>query len=289
MSSAYIHSCPTPFLQVIVHDIDSIPGLSGLCAGYELGEWRCEAFADHIMEWLPDFCLNWRELRELGAHNSVALLRKAARRVYTSDKFKKRGEFGEILLHACLRHLFKTVPAISKIYYKDSNNDTVKGFDAVHVVANEEERRLELWIGEVKFYNDIKNAIRDVVEELNEHTQRDYLRDEFLAITNKLDADWPWYEQLSRLLDPKTSLDTIFDAACIPVLLTYDSTTTFQHANLDEAYRATIESEFKAQHQAFAGKDLPKRIRIHLILVPLNTKDLLIKQLDSKLKTWQQI
>ncbi|MEN3029932.1 Hachiman antiphage defense system protein HamA [Chromobacterium amazonense] len=37
--------------------------------------------------------------------------------------------------------------AISKIYFKDAVNNTVKGFDAVHVLATQ--NGLELWLGEV--------------------------------------------------------------------------------------------------------------------------------------------
>src|SRR3712207_6996007 len=60
----------------------------------------------------------------------------------SSEKYSKRGEFGELLLHSVIRDVFHSEPAISKIFFKDSANDTVKGFDAVHVV--EVEGSLEL-------------------------------------------------------------------------------------------------------------------------------------------------
>jgi len=63
-----------------------------------------------------------------------------------SDKYKKRGEIGELLLHVICREVFKTYPAITKYFYKDSANNTVKGFDAVHVVVGGD--GLELWLGE---------------------------------------------------------------------------------------------------------------------------------------------
>jgi hypothetical protein len=139
-------------------------GVTGLCVGYESGEWRTDDFVDFIMEWLPEFALNSRERENLVHENAVATLRKAAKLIYKSKKFANRGEFGELFLHAAIRSVFNSTPAISKIFYKSSHNETVKGFDCVHVVGPLDD--LELWIGEVKFYSDLKKAVYDVIPEL---------------------------------------------------------------------------------------------------------------------------
>lgn len=278
---------PREFLKVIVHDATIDPSLLGLCAGYELGDWRAEKFADHLFEWLPDFCLTWSEIENLGSGNCVRLMRQAAKRIYNTDKFIGRGEFGEVIIHAVLRQVYNTLPAISKIYYKDSSNDTVKGFDAVHVVNQED--RLELWLGEAKFYASISNAIHKVVDELQEHTERDYLRDEFVAIINKIEDSWPYYEKLKELLDSNTSLDEIFDCSCIPVLLTYDSSTTNSFSRMSEDYKQEIKIEFRNYYDTFVSKNIPENLTIHLILVPLDTKEQLVENLHQKLTSWQQI
>ena len=80
---------------------------------------------------------------------------------------------------------FKPITHHSEIFYKDAPNDTVKGFDAVHVV--EASDGLELWLGEVKLYKDIVSAVRDVENELKQHTTISYLRSEFAAIWRKVD------------------------------------------------------------------------------------------------------
>src|SRR5262245_48153271 len=117
---------PEPFLVVRVHDPEIQPSLSGLCAGYERGEWRARQLVDHIMDWLPEFALTASECAALGHQNATKLIRSAARRVYESEKFRNRGEFGEVLLHAAIRQVFDSLPAVSKIYYKSANNDNVK-------------------------------------------------------------------------------------------------------------------------------------------------------------------
>jgi hypothetical protein len=278
---------PTPFLEVLVKKLSLQPGLTALCAGYETGEWRYKQLAKHLIEWLPEFALTYSELKELGAHNAVPLLAQAAKSVYTSEKYQKRGELGELLLHIVLRQTCTTVPAISKYYFKDSPNDTVKGFDAVHVVATPKD--LELWLGEVKFYDDIQSAIRDVTKEINAHLERDYLHAEFTAITNKIDPAWPHAKKLAKLLHKNTSLDQVFTRVCVPALLTYDSPTVAGYKESSAAYRKAFESEVLKNHTSFSGKKLPANIQVRLFLIPLRKKKDLVKAFDGELKRWQSI
>lgn len=276
---------PDPFLVVRCQRADLDPNLTAVCAGYELKEWRCKQLASHLLEWLPEFALTEKEREGLAAHNAVTLVGQAARAIYTSAKYKKRGELGELLLHVIIRQVFDTVPAISKYYFKDASNDTVKGFDAVHVVISNAE--LQLWLGEVKFYEDIARAITDVVAELALHTQREYLRSEFAAITNKIDDSWPHADRLKKLIHRNTSLDTIFDAVCIPVLLTYDSPTIAKFDDVTTTFRAAFEEEVLCHRDTFARKKLPQNLRIHLFLLPLKLKAELTREFDEKLKTCQ--
>lgn len=275
---------PAPLLKVRVSDFEAEPWLVAMCAGYENGEWREDQLIEHAMEWLPEFSLKYSEWSSLGASNAVKLVRKAAKAIYNTEKFKNRGEFGELFLHIILRQVFGTIPAICKMHYKDSRNDTVKGFDCVHIVSKEEV--LELWIGEVKFYKEINSAIRDVVEELYDHTERDYLRDEFVAITNKIDETWPHSEKLKMLLDENSSLDEIFDSVSVPVLLTYDSNAINSHERVTNDFKAAFEKEVRENWEKFKGKELPDCIDISLILLPLRSKVEIQKKLHEELQTW---
>ena len=277
---------PTSLLTVIVDEQTFAPPMRGLCAGYERGRWRCEQFAEYLMEWLLDFVFPDDELDRINSSSARAAMRRAAQQLYQTDKYLRRGEFGELLLHALLRQQFHSVPAIRKIYFKDSPNDTVKGFDAVHVVAHDES--LELWLGEVKFYADLGDAIRAVTTELSEHSATDYLRTEFAVILNRLGPGFPHADRLRSLLSPTTSLDTVFTALRIPVLLTYDSDTTARHASMSQDYMHDLEEELRAAHRQFAGGQLPVDVALYLILIPLATKEALIRALHSKLEGLQR-
>lgn len=275
------------FFKVVIHKNDDLPDLMGLCAGFENKFWRKEQLADFIFNYLPEFALSHTELEGFDSLNIIPKVRKAAAAVYQTEKFRNRGEFGELLLHAIIRETYETIPAISKIFYKDSPNDTVKGFDAVHVIANQDS--LELWLGEVKFYQDIYGAITDVIEELKNHSEIRYVKNEFITISNKIDNNWEHAEKLKDLLDPSTSLDDVFDKTCIPVLLTYDSKITGKHSTYCEEYITEIESELVHFHNKFCSDlgDFP--LTVHLFLLPLQSKKDLITTLEDKLKTWQKI
>ncbi|MCL6695255.1 HamA C-terminal domain-containing protein [Acinetobacter baumannii] len=285
MGNQTLLAMPDPFLEVRVHKTDLDPNLLTMCAGYELGEWRETQFADHVMQWLPEFALNYQEVRSMSAHNAVALLQKAARSIYQTDKYQSRGEFGELILHIILRQFFKTIPAISKIFFKDSRNDTVKGFDSVHVVYDG--NTLDLYLGEVKFYTNINRAISDVIAELEIHTRGDYLRSEFTAILNKIDAEFPLATELRDLLHANKSLDTIIDSLVIPVLLTYESDTISQFNRVTEDFKEALEKEVNDNWEKFSSKGLPQDFRIELILLPLKSKKSFIECLDGMLDKWK--
>ncbi len=280
---------PPPFLSARIHRLDIAPSLTGLCAGYERGEWRAAQFADHVMKWLPEFALTASEYEAIRGVNAVDSLRLAAKLVYESDKYQKRGEFGELILHIAIRQVFQSLPAISKIYYKTARNETVKGFDAVHVVGNDDD--LELWLGEVKFYSDVTSAIREVVSELRDHLSTDYLRSEFMLIINKIDDSWPHAKALRKLLSPDTSLDQVFRRACVPILLTYDSSSLASHSLCADGCPDDLLEELKRHHADFTSRSrtLPREVRLHLFLLPLNTKEVLIQVLHERLRAWQAI
>ena len=184
-------------------------------------------------------------------------------------------------MQSSAKNLVQSLPSV-KIFYKDAPNDTVKGFDAVHVV--EAFDGLQLWLGEVKLYKDIVSAVRDVANELKQHTTIPYLRSEFAAIWRKVDHSHPHRDALLALLENNASMDDVFTRICIPVLLTYDSATVAAHGRTDDAYEAAITSEFEQHYHRFIGVDLPAELKIILILLPMNTKAKLLDQFDAKLK-----
>jgi len=239
------------------------------------------------MEWLPEFCLSFSEHESIKGTNAVSQLRAAAHTVYDTDKYDRRGEFGELLLHTMLRETQKTQLAISKIFFKDAVNNTVKGFDAIHVIDTPQ--GLELWLGEVKFYKDIGKAIADVVAELEVHFKDDYLKREFLLITRKLDPAWSGTLKLKELLHRNTSLDKIVSAIVVPVLLTYESATTQAYKQACAKYTQRLAAELAQLHGRFKKANTVTRVRVELFLFPMSCKADLLDQLHKRLIAAQDI
>lgn len=276
---------PEAFFELVVHDIDSKPGLTGACAGYEQGRFRNDGIADYLFEWLPEFALKYSELEEFNSGTAMRLVKQAAKTVYNTEKYKQRGEFGELILHALLREVFKSEPAISKIYYKSAVNDPVKGFDAVHIVENAQE--LELWLGEVKFYKDGQAAIREIIAEIKDHTEADYLKQEFILIGTKLDRRWKYFEQVKDLISQRKSLDDVFTRLCIPALITYESECVASHDKVSDDFREKLGTEIRNLAGKFSASGLPA-LRVHLFLVPLHQKEHLVTLLHDKLEGLQK-
>lgn len=276
-----------PFLKVLISKLESDVELVGFCAGYENGSWRADEFSRYLVRNLPQFTLPIEKWEDFQSSTAVEQLSRSARAIYTTKKYENRGEIGELILFAIMRTHYQSEPLVSKFFFKSSSNDTVKGFDAIHIVNSESGP--ELWLGEVKFYTLISAAIRDVVSELDDHLKTDFLREEFMWIDNKLSFGSSKYPEIQAMLDDSKSLDEVFETLHIPVLLTYKSKAVGDN-NVDGAkYRQEIEQELASYFQAFVGKGLPQKVSIHLLLVPLEGKAKLLKSFDDRLKALQTL
>lgn len=288
--SLYEKIRPEPFFEVRMHAPSAAAGavgLLGLCANYESGRWRASELADLLFDYLAEFALEYSELQSFHAGTGRRQLKKAAELMYASDKYKSRGEFGELLLHAVCREIYESEPALSKIFFKGSVNETVHGFDSVHVVAVGDD--LELLLGEVKFYADISSAMTAVAAELEEHLAADWLRKECMLITNRLDPAWPHSERLRELISERRTLDRVFRSIRVPVVLTYDSSCVAQHSSEDDPYPAEFDKELRGIHTRFGRRKLPTHVVLDLVLVPVLDKAALVGELDRKLRIFQRL
>lgn len=259
-----------------------------MCPNYDQQRWRAEELAAHLCRWLPEWALRYGERPDTATMMEMA--RRAALKVYAADSYESRGELGELLLHAVIRHEFETDIAVSKIFFKDSANDTVKGFDCVHV-SRAEDGELDLWLGEAKLYTRRSEAIASAAEELVEHLKRDYLRDEFAMVVDKLDEAFPSTADLRDLLDEERPLDQIVARLHIPIFLAYDGKLIREHRMVDDEFVTAMEIEAQAARQALMekidGNPLPQEVVIDLIILPVEDKKRLAELFHKELRQWQ--
>src|SRR4051812_43724464 len=96
------YATPARFFTARVEVREDDPQMTTLCAGYERGEWRKVDFVSHLFDFLLEFALKWSQLQQLNSATATRMIEDAARRVYESEVYAGRGEFGELLLHAAL-------------------------------------------------------------------------------------------------------------------------------------------------------------------------------------------
>jgi hypothetical protein len=252
------------------------------CAGFEVEQWRCTAFADHMIEWIADYALREDEL-DVNHGNMYVRLKQAAVRVYATDKYAKRGEFGEIALHAICRSFFDTIPLAPRVFYKTSSNDVVKSFDMAHVRYLAKDQ-FEIWLGESKFYKSGTEAIASAVESIKQHVDAGFLRHEKLLLGPQVSKNLPHADAIRRLLASQTSLDALFSNAVFPVCIACDSNAIAAHKAHTEEYLAAVLKELVSYRDKFNESGLPSQIRMVLIHIPLGSKDRLAAAFDLRLK-----
>lgn len=282
--SAYAN-IPDPLFTCLYDSVATPDAQALYCAGFELQAWRCEALADHIMEWLADYALNEDELR-VSHVNMYVRLREAAARIYTSDKYKKRGELGEIALHAICRSFFLTIPVAPRVFYLTSSNDVVKSFDMVHV-RYAENSKFELWLGEAKLFTNASAAIGSAIDSVKSHMDAGFLKNEKLLLGPQISKNIPHYDEIRALFAQTTSIDKLFESAVFPILIAADSKSAIEAQSHSVAYCTAVHAELQALETKLKASALRSKIRVLLIYLPLGSKDALADAFDKRLKGLQ--
>lgn len=276
---------PKRFLDRLYFNDGGNPVDGICCAGFELQAWRCVPFAEHLIEWLPEYALPEDELA-VNHGNMYVKLKQAAIRVYTSEKYKKRGEAGEIALHAICRDYFGTLPISNRVFYKSASNDVVKAFDMVHA-RFPEKGGVELWLGESKLYMNTKDAIAEAIKSVTEHLQQGFLKEQKLILGPQIPKTTPRYKELMELFEPQTSLDKFISSAVFVIGILSTSAACGKATQINPAYKATLQKELAEITKKLAASGLTKSISVVLVYVPLADKDGFVTAFDTKLKGLQ--
>lgn len=276
---------PKRFLDRLYFQEDDNPVGGICCAGFELRAWRCVPFAEHLIEWLPEYALPEEELAVTHG-NMYVKLRQAAIRVYTSEKYKKRGEAGEIALHAICRDYFGTLPISNRVFYKSTSNDVIKAFDMVHA-RFPDGGGVELWLGESKLYKDTKDAITEALKSVAEHLEQGFLKEQKLILGPQIPKTTPRYEELMQLFEPQTSLDKFISSGVFVIGILSTSAACAAATDITPEYKAALVKELSEISDRLAKSGLTQAIRMVLIYVPLADKEGFVAAFDAKLKGLQ--
>lgn len=308
----------TPFNseKIITHKINEAE-LSTFLVGFDLNDdgttfYRIKPLIEKLSQVIYEFAFGFHNGDKTDNTEVLPKLIEAAQSIYkidsfqkvkdiytnngsitddVDDKFLRRGEFGELILHLLLRDFHNTIPLLSKVYFKDSFGHTVHGFDAVHI----EPESKTLWLGESKLYTNGKTGIKALIKDIDEHFKSDYLNSEFLIVSKKLKHfdNIPEKDFWLDLMSKSTKLIDKLNSITIPLLCTYNCELFSKHS--DEENKAFIEeymsemSELKKYFDDNNNHPLKTKLNIILILFPVQNKVELVKGLHNKLSLIQQL
>jgi hypothetical protein len=274
--------------ELVVEEKISEATLKAYCIGFDENKFRLQPLVDVIRSVIPEFALGYYCGQDIPLTDIIARLKEAAETVYDTDKYKRRGEFGELILHFLLRDFHNTIPLISKIFFKDAVNVNVHGFDGVQITIENDEKKL--WLGESKLYKDGLKGIKELVKDLKNHLKADYLRSEFTFLSRRLPNNIPEIEHWRQLMDKHQKLDTIFSSIVIPMVCTYTSPIyDGRYTCICDDFTNEFETECRKLLKEFEDRKIDTDVEILLLLLPVESKDNLNTELHKRLKSMQAI
>jgi hypothetical protein len=267
---------------------ESRNSLLALANDFEDGSWRYSRFHDLVWNNLSQTSLSARE-RESMVEEGFSKLRQAAMNLRLTDSQTDPGkgsEIAEIMLYAVMKHHYKALPVVPKIFYKQNRNDNAKGADSVHIVVANQGDEFSLWLGESKFYNDISDARLDkVVESVSEMLQSEKIRKENSIIVGLSDLEdligqTPVLHKIRTALDRDRSIDLLKPLLHIPILLLHECQITAGAVAMTAQYRDSLQAHLRTRAERYFLKQAAKigavagygDIHFHLIALPVPDK-----------------
>lgn len=274
---------PSKLLQRVVDLAGGSPAIA-LCPDFESGRWRYNHLAAHLFDWLPDVALRPKE-RETLLHEPHKLLARSCKRLFDTDDPSARGEVGEIILHAACRQEFGTTSFVARLFYKMRTNDSVTSVDVVHAVYNDTQQKLELWLGEAKLYENVRQARYKAFSSVEALWDPNFLAEMKALIGPKIEPGNPHEEELSWLFEDETSLDNIVSRIVIPICIAADFDPTKRAKNRTKEYLKEIEAELESMRSYFISK-IPAGVSFVIIFVPLDCKYKLETAINKKVQAF---
>lgn len=262
---------------------------------FEDAEWRYKHFQNFIWDNIAETALSHKE-RESLVDNHHSLLTYAAKNLRLSDKsgdISKGSEIAEIVLYAIMKHHYKALSVVPKIFYKQNPQDNAKGADSVHIITNGND--FTIWFGEAKFYNSIEDTrIAEIITSVGNSLLTEKLKKENSIITNVSDIDLLVDDEnlrtaIKSALSPRESIDFLKPKLNIPILLLYECEITQKQNTMSDAYKKELiefhknraESFFKKQIKKLGDLPLYSEIKFHLILFPVPLKNIIVDKFVS--------
>lgn len=243
---------------------------------------------DSLLEFV--FGIKYRDFQNPTEHQKFF---NACEKLYKEPKArnsKKEGDLGEIILHSLLRKYLGTIPFAGRFYFAVDKNTSPKSFDIVHVLPSESKNILVL--GESKMYADAKGGIDALADDIKKHFQADYMRKQFVKISEVVSSDNTSDQEnivvpMRKTIDEweyelriEKTLEKVIDSLYVPLLCTYNYDKYGKYSNVCDEFIKEYEVHIGELYNYFDNKDIirPACLNILLMLFPVPSKDILIEE-----------
>lgn len=273
---------------------------------FQDGKWRYSKFQSFIWDNIAETSLSYKDRMAL-VDRSQSNLTLSAKKLRLTDLNKSQdsqgSELAEIVLYAIMKHHYKALPVVPKIFYKQNSQDNAKGADSVHIVVDDDDT-FSLWFGEAKFYNSIEDdRISSIIDSVENALQSDKLEKENSIITSVsdlkmfLEKKLELYERILEFIKTGTSIDKIKPILHIPILLLHECPITQKSNELTDEYRKEIINYHKERAESYFGKQIKRvsesvfkysEIHFHLILFPVPEKEPIINSFVENVQHYKK-
>ncbi len=254
---------------------------------FEDGAWRHGNFQNFIWDNIAETSLSAKERHSLTG-KARSQLTEAAKNLRLTDEKVEIGqgsELAEIVLYGVMKHHYKALPVVPKIFYKQNANDNAKGADSVHIVLDDA-GDFSLWFGEAKFYNSIEDPrLACVIDSVAQSLKTEKLKKENSIITNvsELDiliGDEKLRAAIRQALSNQNSIDLLKPKIHIPILLLHECEITSRQKEMTDGYKTELatyhrdraNAYFSAQIKKLASISKYSEVSFHLIVLPVPNK-----------------
>lgn len=265
--------------------------LLGFANDYEDSVWREKLFIKKIMDYLP-LCALTAEERAKCQQNRFTSTTRAVNNLRSCENNTRdsSGEMGEILLYGIMQYYFHAAESVPKIFYKQNRNNLVTGADSIHIVV--EGNDFSFWLGEAKFYEDIKQAMSRAVSSVKDMLDKEKLSKEKSYISGlhelrSCPSLSKYLPEIENMLSGYSSVDNFRKKLHVPILLVCEDEEVKKAQELNEELRQKLRSNYIQSALEFFEKlklslaeamQLCKGVKFHLILFPVHD----IKKLNTE-------
>lgn len=277
-----------------------------LTNSFENGDWRYSKFQSFIWDNIAETALSYRERESLidKAYNKIVESAKKLRLTdLEKDQTGQGSELAEIILYGIMKHHYKALPVVPKIFYKQNVQDNAKGSDSVHIVL-EGDNDFSLWLGEAKFYNSIEDdRLGTIITSIENSLKLEKLKKENSIITNLsdldglLDKESDVYKKIMDLLSKEASIDDLKPKLHVPILLLYECPITVKFNELSDDLKKQLSDYHLERVKSYFTKQIKKlkekihkydSIHFHTILLPVPSKATIVDKFVENIQHFKK-